>query len=338
MDAKVRELLELIEKNHGLIRKQMFWEIASNYTAIMNAYINAAKGCTADPAKYVECKKLLKKHVSVFSEFRGIGRSMVITKMALEDDPETYVKGCMEVYKKLRSIHKIVTSPYMVMAAMTIYEHGGVEGADANIEKLETFYKRLKKDHPLLITDEDRGYLSMLVTCGANLDVMAEKIESCYQACKPLSINKNGVNSLAQIMSLSGNSSAVCAEQAGALLKGLKAAKCPISNSYGLGALGALALIDRPIDEKIAVVTELCEEMKQYKAFKWYNMGKRTRTMFAALITFIAYSEDIDKSLADTVGGTITMVIVEEIIIAIIILLCTSSASSAASSSSSGGN
>lgn len=91
---------------------------------------------------------MLKKKVSVFNEFRGVAFTLVINKMVLQDNPEAYLDGVMSVYKKLRSIHKLTASPYMVMAALTIYENGGSEKADWNIAKLEDIYKKQKSAHP----------------------------------------------------------------------------------------------------------------------------------------------------------------------------------------------
>lgn len=91
---------------------------------------------------------MLKKKVSVFNEFRGVAFTLVINKMVLQDNPEAYLDGVMSVYKKLRSIHKLTVSPYMVMAALTIYENGGSEKADWNIAKLEDIYKKQKSAHP----------------------------------------------------------------------------------------------------------------------------------------------------------------------------------------------
>ena len=85
--------------------------------------------------KIASDQEMLKQKVSVFNAFRGVAFTLVITKMVLQDNPEAYLDGVMSVYQKLRSIHKLTASPYMVMAALTIYENGGSEKADWNIAK-----------------------------------------------------------------------------------------------------------------------------------------------------------------------------------------------------------
>ena len=81
----------------------------------------------------------------MFSEIRGIAEAIVITKMCLADDYESYLTGVVTVYRKLRKLHKLTASAFMVMAAVNIYEGGGIENADENILKMEIIYNILLK-------------------------------------------------------------------------------------------------------------------------------------------------------------------------------------------------
>lgn len=332
MDSKVQSVINQVLANHEILRTKMKWEVEANMCAIMGSMIMVSKNATANASKYDECKKILKKNAGVFSEFRGLANAMVITKMAVAENPEEYLKGCMEVYKKLRELHKWTASPFMVMAAMTIFEHGGLARADENIASLEEFYKNLKKAHPFLINDQDRGYLAMLITCGLNPTVMEEKIESNYQACKSLAMSKDSVNSLAQILALSNKKPEENAEEIDALLKALRQRKCYISKYSGLSALGALSLLDMSIEEKADQIVEICEYIAKHRAFKWYNMNKGNRAIFASMILFMANADEMNKEIIASIGETLTMVIVEQVITTIIILCAVSTANSSSSS------
>jgi len=332
MEEILKQKCDLILTNREIYKKRMVWEIDRNSCAIMAAMISAASGKTADENKYKECKKILRDRASAFSQFRGIARPMVIAKMTLADNPIEYIDGAMTVYKKLRSIHKLTASPFMVMAALTIYENGGLENADANIEKLESLYKTLKKAHPFLINDYDRGYLSMLVAFGMDLDRIPEEIEQCYSACKKISIGKDAVHSLAQVLSLCDKSPEEKAANVTEEIALLRSYGKPISKSYGLAALGALELLNIPIEEKVKKIDEVDEYLKGKKGFKWYNHGGRIRRMYASLIVLMAYADEDSSKLATNISSTLVMTLVEELIIMLII--ASTSASAAASSSS----
>ena len=334
MNAQLQEKCEQVVRNHELLYKKMIWEAGSNDVAIMASFILASMGIDADPDRYTECKKILKNNVNIFSEFRGIGEAMVITKMTLKDDPEAYLKGCLEVYKKLRDIHKLTASPYMVMAAITIYEKGGLEHADENIAKLEELYKEERAIHPLLINDMDRGYLSMIIThCSDHRTVSAE-IERCYDQAKDLSwIDKDAIHSMAQVMSLSDKPAEQKVELVRALLDGLKVAKHPASKTYGLPALAAFSLLDMSPETIVPEIAEAADYLKQQKGFKWYSVDARTRVMYASLLVFMAHVGVDDMSLAGSISSTLAMVLVEQLIMLLIIVSVSASRAAASSSS-----
>ena len=333
MNEKLIALTDAIAQDRSDLRMKMLWEFDSNATATMSSYLYAAAGKRADVEKYVECKKILKKSVSIFSEFRGVAFTLVVTKMALSKDPQEYIDGALQVYKKLRDVHKFTASPYMVMAALIIYENGGVEKADENIEKLEELYKKMKKEHPLLIGDSDRGFLAMLVTSGLNNDAIVEETEKCYEATKKVALSKDAVHSLSQILAIVPKPTDEKAEEVKALIKGFKAAKIPVSKEYGLGAVGALTMLDMSVEDIVAMTAEVDAYLKKKKGFKWYSISARMRHMYAQMIVAIGCLTDSANVSSTVIANAITNVIIEEIIMMIIV---TQAATSAASSSSSG--
>ncbi len=334
MDNQVKVICDNIVEDRKLLRNKMLWEIDSNATAIMSAFLYASKGKRADIDKYVKCKKLLKKKASIFSEFRGIAFTLVITKMTLAEDPEKYLTEALEVYKKLRERHKLTASANMVMAALTIYENGGLAKADENIEKLDDIYKKLRKEHPLLICDEDRGYLAMIVASGANTDLIIEEIEACYEANKKVYVFKNAVHTLAQVLALNSCSVDKKSEKVKDLIKGFKAAKKPINKEFGLGAIGALTLLDMSSDEIVAKVAEVDDYLKHQKGFRWYSTSARIRRMYAQLIVMISYLPEDTSMLTSMISSTLAMVLIEEIIMMIIVMETASAAARSSSSAS----
>ena len=334
MDEKLQALCDRLVSDKKALKKKMPGEMDSNATSTMSAFLYAGAGKTVDIDRYVECKKILKKNVNIFSEFRGIAFTLVVTKMALSEDPAQYLEGAMTVYKKLRERHKLTASPNMVMASLTLYEYGGVAKADENIDKLEDLYKRLQKDHPLLVCDEDRGFLSMIVASGANIDKIVEEISACFEAGKKVYVFKNAVHSMAQVLSLNAMDTEKKIQKVNELIKGFKAAKKPISKEYGLGAIGALTLLNMSTDEIVSKVSDVDNYLKHQKGFKWYSVDSRIRRLYAQLLVMIAYLPEDSTMMTSMISSTIAMVILEEIIMLIIITSTNAAIRSASSSSS----
>ncbi len=333
MDEKLQILCDRLVSDKKILKKKMHGEMDSNATSTMAAFMYAGAGKKVDIDRYAECKKILKKNVNIFSEFRGLAFTLVVTKMALSDNPEEYLSGAMTVYKKLRNRHKFTASPNMVMAALTLYEYGGISKADENIEKLDELYKKLQKDHPLLVCDEDRGFLSMIIASGANVDRVVEEITACYEAGKKIYVFKNSIHSMAQVLSMNSMKAEEKIEKVNELIKGFKAAKKSVSKEYGLGAVGALTLLNMPTDEIVAKVSEVDDYLKHQKGFKWYSVSSRKiRRLYAQLLVMIAYLPEDNTMMTSMISSTIAMAILEEVIMLILIVSINMSIRSSSSS------
>lgn len=330
MNENVKNTCDLILENRNAMEKQMFWEMDANTYALMAGLLATARNVHADPEKYKECKKILQKNAGVFSEMRGLAGAVVVTKMMMADDPEKYVKGVTEVYHKLRDIHKLTASPYMVMAAMNIYENNGVEGADEAIERLEALYKELKDKHPMLINDTDRGYLSMIATSKMNLAEVTQRIEAAYDMCNKLSIDKDAVYSMAQMLAFSDKSAENKFEFVEGILSGLDANHTPISKGQGLVLLGVLSLLDMPKEELVQDISDASEYLKGKSGFKWFDESQRMRTVYAALAVFLTYAKD-KSALGSNISSNIAMNIAEEIVLLIVVITAMTTATIAAS-------
>lgn len=337
MEEKVRELCDRAVAGRTAIRKKVAWETDANSMAILSSLICLSKNRDIDAEAYARCKRIFKKNVNVFSEFRGVAEAMVITKMTMEEDPEKYIQGAVAVYKKLRAIHKLTASAYMVMAALTIYEHTGVEGADAVIEKLEEIYKEERRRHPFLTDDSDRPFFAMLITSGLGVDELIQSIEECYEDIKREFFSKNTVHSMAQIMSLSSKATAEKTKIVLDYLDGMKSEGKPISRSYGLPGVGAMTMLDMPVHEMVQKTAEIDDYLKTQKGFKWYSVAPRIRRMYAQMILMLAYLPENNTMLASIMTSTMTMALMEEIMMMIIVTntaMMTASSSASASSGS----
>ena len=334
MNLHTQNLLDQIVEDMNLLKNKMFWEADSYAMATISAFLFASSNKRADIDKYVECKKYLKKHVNIFSEIRGISEAIVITKMCLSDSYEEYLSGVVDTYKKLRNIHKFTASPYMVMAAVNIYEGGGLAKVDENIEKLETVYKEMKADHFWLTGDEDRPFLAMMVSRNMNINLISAEISACYESCKKMSLSKEAMHTASQIMSLSGKSVEAKVADLSNTVTALKEHKLRGMKYELMPMAAALGLIDGTPDEKATAIKENYDYLKTKKGFKWY-IGGTQRTLYSILSYALENLEGDKATLNSVISTTLTNIIIQQIIMLIIL---TSAANSSRAHSSSGSN
>lgn len=333
MDLQTQSLLDNIAEDMNLLKKKMIWEMDSYAMATISAFLFASAGKRADIDRYVECKKYLKKHVNLFSEIRGIAEAIVITKMCISDNYEDYLSGVVTTYKKLRKIHKLTASAYMVMAAINIYEGGGIDKVDENIEKLEAVYKEMKADHFWLTGDEDRPFLAMLVSRDLDVSSISSDISDCYEACKKMSLSKETMHTASQIMSLSEKTVEVKITDLNNTVSALKEYRLKGMKYSLMPMAAALGLVEGTPDEKASAIKENYDYLKTKKGFKWYIGGKQ-RTLYAILAYALENLDGDRASLNSVISTTLTNIIIEQIIMIIIIMSAANSSGNAGSSGS----
>lgn len=321
MDDKTKKLCDDLADYSNTLRRKMIWEADPQAMAALSGFLCLSQGAVADVDKYVECRKLLRSKVNIFSEFRGISETIVVTKMMIAGNASEYLEGAMTVYRKLREVHRLWTSPYMVLTALIIYENGGVIKADENIEKLESLFKKEQKQHPVLTSDEDRPFFAILVTSGLSEDAIMEEMEACYNANKKVSaLNKDGVHTMAQLMCLSGKSTEEKTQIVDDYIKGMKASGKRISKEFGLAGAGSMTMIDLPTDELIARTVEIDNYLKTKKGFKWYLTSPKIRCMYDQMILMIDTLNDHNAMNTTIMSSTMAMVIIQQILMYVIIL------------------
>jgi len=330
MDSKTRNLVDNVVEDRKVLVKKMLWEFDSNTMAILSSFLYASAGRRVDADRYVECKKYFKKNVNIFSEMRGIAETIVITKMSLQSDYQSYLAGVLEVYKRLRKIHKLTASPYMVLTATTIYENGGLEKADENIEKLEKIYKDMKADHFFLTSDSDRPLIALLVSNDVDVNMVSPEISACFEAIKKISFSKDSVHSAAQIMALSGKPTEEKAQNLKNTMDELKHAHIRGVKYELLPIAAALGFVEDSISNIVNEIKDTYAYLKKQKGFKWY-IGNTQRTMYSMLAYTIANLDSEKAVLNSVINNTITQIIIEEIVV---LMMISSSASSSSAHSS----
>jgi len=331
MNSDVKNMLDQVVEDRKLLKRKMIWEIDTSAMSTLAAFLFASAGRRVDIERYAECKKYFKKNVNIFSEFRGIAEVIVITKMCLSENYEEYLDGLKVVYKKLRCIHKLTVSPFMVLAAINIYEAGGVEGADENIAKLEAVYKEMKSEHFWLTGDEDRPFLAMMVSRNMDCSAFSKDVSACYEGSKKMILSKESMHTASQIMALSAKDTDAKVADLKATIDALKAHKVKGLKSILMPLAAVLGLIDESPEAKAVKIKEIYDYLNKQPGFKWY-IGRTRRSMYS-ILAYAIVNLDADKTaLNSVIRTTVTNIIIDEIITMIVIMTAVNTANS------SGGN
>ena len=137
MKQSLQEICEAQIRNETAMRKvaKIEYEPVLKLCAMM--YVNAGREVNAEHIR--ECSGILKSRAGILSNFRGTLQRVILTKMALANDPAAYIDDVMDVYGKLRADLKL-PGEMLAMAATTIVENCPVERRTEVVEKTRQTY------------------------------------------------------------------------------------------------------------------------------------------------------------------------------------------------------
>lgn len=301
-----------------LLKPAMSWETCAAHSALMGAILAEMNGLVVNPEKYTECKKLLKKKVSFFSGLRGGNSDVCIAvKMMNQADPEAYLEKLKFILTQLKELKAWSTSPYSVLALMTLADHSDDYNLVENINRYDSLYKILHSNHPFMVNDRDRGVLAMLAVNGITAEEANAAVEANYTACKDLASNNDAAYTLAEILSLSRVTASRNAENVEKIMELLKLSARKVDKADSLAYYGVLSLLDDCLlEELVLAICEVDDYLAQQKYFKGVDIDKKNRILYAALIVLMTYPAEGGQNAI--VNETLIRALLEQTVLAAI--------------------
>ena len=117
MKDDIRSKCDLLFRNKELIDKEFKWEFAMMNVSAALVFTGANREVNVEKLK--ECRKMLKKEAGFFSYLRAEMEPVVVSKLAMANDPQRYLDDLKTVYDKIKH-GSVFDSGYMVQAAICI--------------------------------------------------------------------------------------------------------------------------------------------------------------------------------------------------------------------------
>lgn len=330
MNEKLRAKCDLLSDNRNAVKKGFFWENDLMRVAAATVYTGADK--QADIPKMKECRKILRKKQGIFSDFRSYSELMIVTKLALAEDPEAYLGEVQNIYKVIKK-GKLFSSESMVMAAMSIVDSDSKDRAEEIAEKTKEILAQLKKDHPFLTDNSDTSFIALLALTNKSVDQIVDEVNQGYELLKgKFPFHSNAVHSLSQILAINPGSVETKCDKVVEIYNAMKASGIKYGKEYELASLGTLVNLSVSTDELISEIKEASDYLKTKKGFGNFTMGKQLRHMFAALLAAGIYAPDEGSRNTSVISGSVAAVIAEQIAVMITLTLIMSSSASHSSS------
>lgn len=295
MTDDLKAKCELFEQNRSAITGKFKFE--KDIMSIAAGLLFTGAGQSVDLEKLAQCKEILTKNTSFFSDYRGTVELALLCEMALSADPEQYVSDVKAVCQRLHA-GKLKKDLYLILSAMLICDLGRQENVEEILEKHREITKQMEKQHPFITNAEDTSYVILLAlsdrAASSILDDMTTGEEYLKNdlKCKVGSDAKQG---LIELLALTDGDVREKCDKAIGIYEALKAQKMHVGEGYAFTALGTLTGIEETAEMLADQIIETDQYLKGLKAFDKKSVEETHRLMTAEIL--VAESHGMGASL-----------------------------------------
>ncbi|MBP5493041.1 MAG: DUF4003 family protein [Clostridiales bacterium] len=308
MIDQVRERCDLLLSNSRAINKKFFLE--ENLMGVAAGLIFASEGKTADVDKMASCRKILKKNTRPLSNLRATVELVLLSKMALSEDPQKYLSDVLDAYDKLQK-GKLLENNFMALAAILIVDFGCQEESDAIIEKAHEITKRMNKEHPILTDSEDTSFIMLLALSDKRADAVLSDLEEGYTYLKKthkVSASSDVIYELCEVLALSFGDMQEKCDQAMRIYSAFAAKKAKLGSDHAFSSLGILLDVDLDTESLVKEILEVEAYMEGWKGFGEKEIDQKKRIMYASFIVSDVCGKSSAASSNPAISNTLSII------------------------------
>lgn len=303
MNQELKEKCQLFVENKNVLDKSFVWDGATIMPVCAMLY--AQNNQKVDVEKMKECRKLLKGKVGVFSGLRSYGEMVLLSKMALSENPTDYLDQTLQAYALFKK-YKLSEDAFTALAAMLLVEHVDMTRWELTLEGAQRIYTRMKKDHPFLTGTEDVSFAILMAMSNLPEDWMMQEMEACYKALHKKFGATDGLQSLSHVLAMDREETSKKCEtilELDALFK----TKKKKFDSNGIVMYGSLYMMQMNRGELLDTIIEVDAYLKQQKGFGVFGVDSYQRLMYATMLVMNQYGQDnnMQMSVLNNVIATI---------------------------------
>lgn len=314
MEERMTALCEKFIENEAVIKKVSRMESSLVYPFAANAL--CAQGVTADEAKLKECYRIISRQTGPFSFLHGIVTTPFAAYLSMKEDPQAAFERVVRYYAVVKK--QFGSSEYSALLSVLLVDLVGEEALESAMVRSKELYRLIKKKHPLLTGGEDSilaGFLALSVKDDAAL---MDEMEQGYELLKPKFSNKDSIQTVSQILSLTDGAPLEKVGHMTALYDMLKAAGRQFDVAY-LAVLAAVSTLDDDNEKLRDAMLEIDGFLAGQKGYiGLFGIDKKSRLTHAAMLTADLYDAAPNAQTAAT-GSTLAMVAAQQEAICILI-------------------
>lgn len=294
MNQELLEKCQLFVENKKVLDKGFVWDGATIMPVCAMLYTQNNQ--KVDVEKIKECRKLLKGKVGVFSGLRSYGEMVLLSKMALSENPIDYLEKTLQACALFKK-YKLSEDAFTALAAMLLVEHVDMTRWGLTLEGAQRIYTRMKKDHPFLTGTEDVSFAILMALSDLPEEWMMQEMEACYKALHKKFGATDGLQSLSHVLAMNQEETTKKCDailELDALFRGKKKK----FDNNGIVMYGSLYMMQMNQEEMLDTIIEVDTYLKQQKGFGVFGVDSYQRLMYATTLVMNQYERNNNMQMS----------------------------------------
>ena len=299
MDAKLQARCDRQIENEKALRNMSTLE--SEASVKVGCLLYTALDLPVSDDSVYECKKILENKDGFFSYFRGALQSLLLLRMAVSENPETYIDTVIDIYHKLEK-NTGITGLYSVLSAVIIAEQHGEQEIDAVIAQVVELFDNIKKNHPDRSNIYELAYVALMYLSGkADVRLEDEKEKIFLALREKLQLPNDAARATSLVLMTNSKSAEIKVDEFVKFYNMLNETGHATGKNQYMSIYGAFAdlmyleELGVPEGETVKAIGEVDDYLKKKTGYGVFSINKDMRKVLAAALTLQHYTIEIPK-------------------------------------------
>lgn len=246
--------------------------------------------------KVYASKMILETKDGFFSNFRGVLQTLLLLRMSVSEDPESYIDTIIDIYNKLEK-NTGLSGLFPVVCAVIIAEQHADMDIESAVTQVLDLFGHVKANHPERSNASELAYVALMLFSGKADTGLEEEKERIFKALKEkMQISDDAARATSLVLMTNSKSAGTKVDEFVAFYNridatGHAAGKNQYMSIYGAFAdLTYLKELGIPENEVITAIGEVDDYLKKKTGYGMFSINKDMRRVLAAALTLQHYT------------------------------------------------
>lgn len=297
MHSEIKSRIDLLVENYEALRLRFMAD--SKFLNHFSSLVHASNDRKVDIAALKKIRAAMKEDTGIFSFFRGINESILMSFLYFEEDYNNSIKNTLSVYEKVKS-NGISRSNYMPIAAYNIAKEVPSKSYDYTIKRMKEFYNAIKKGNYWNTNAKDFVFLALLAVTDLEVEKASKMVQYYYNNLKSIGLPKGTeLQLLSYILTILGGESEKIFKNIINICSEFKEKNLKLGR-YVIPSLGILAFINADISEVAQEIKEANEYLKRKKGYGFFGLSNDMRMLLIVSLICHIYLEKEESFTNET--------------------------------------